>query len=347
MLNEISDLVDPKKFSESIEIDKGVDSGFLKNSIKTMITIRLVEQKLAKEKKLGNIGGPVHLGVGQEAIAVAISSHLRKSDRVFGAHRSHSHLLSMGSNLKSFFAEILGRSTGLSKGMGGSMHLWDEPNGFYGSVPIVAGTVPLALGAGLAAKMDSRQDISVAYLGDSAFEEGVVHECLNIASLMEIPIIFVVENNLFGSHMHISQRQAKVSLTRYAVANGIDCDLVDGNNVVQISDVSKKLINQARNNNKPGFIEAITYRWYGHVDWREDIDVGVNRSSEDLADWKKRDPIKRLLETMIKEKIITIDDYNSHLFKIENLIDSAWNEAINDPHPDKKDLLNFVYKDSN
>ena len=166
-----------------------------------MLTIRLVEKKLAKEKELGVIGGPVHLGVGQEAVAVALSKYLRKSDRVFGAHRSHSHILSLGSDMTKFFAEILGKEFGLSK-MGGSMHLWDKPNGFYGSVPIVAGT--LLHGAGLAAKMDKNEDISSLILAP-ALEEGVVQESLNIAA-MNIPIIFVVKI-ICLVYMDISNRQ--------------------------------------------------------------------------------------------------------------------------------------------
>ncbi len=344
MSEKINELINPKKFNEAIQINREIDDEFLKQSLNTMITIRLVEQKLAKEKKDKKIGGPVHLGVGQEAIGTAVASNLRKSDRIFGAHRSHSHLLSIGADIRSLFSEVLGRKTGLSKGMGGSMHLWDKPNGFYGSVPIVSGTVPLALGAGLAAKMDKQNDISIVYLGDSALEEGVVHECLNLASLMNIPIIFVVENNLFGSHMHISQRQSQVSSTRFAKANGIDYSLVDGNNVVELFLASKRLIDQARKNNKPGFIEAITYRWYGHVDWREDIDVGIHRSSKDLSDWKKRDPIKRLLAAMIKKKIITNKYYETCLLETERIIDISWKKAINDPFPDQKNLFDYVFK---
>ena len=206
MIQKVEDLIDKHNFTDPIKDISEFENQELKALLDSMLIIRLCEEKLAKEEKIGNIIGPVHLGVGQEAIASGVAFNLRKSDRVFGAHRSHSHILSLETNLRSFFAEILGRKTGLSKGMGGSMHMWDKPNGFYGSVPIVAGTVPIALGAGLAAKFDGLSDIAIAYMGDSAVEEGVVHECLNLASLLKIPIIFVVENNMFGSHMHISSK---------------------------------------------------------------------------------------------------------------------------------------------
>ena len=343
-MHNIKDLINPKKYNFPLNLSKLQDVEILKDFLKKMLTIRLIEKKLAKEKKLGVIGGPVHLGVGQEAVAVALSKYLKKSDRVFGAHRSHSHILSLGSDMTKFFAEILGKSSGLSRGMGGSMHLWDKPNGFYGSVPIVAGTVPLALGAGLAAKMDNNKEVSIAYLGDSALEEGIVQESLNIASLMNIPIIFVVENNLFGSHMDIVNRQPFVSTIRFAHAHGIEYELVDGNDVIEMAIISEKLIMNARKNNKPGFIEAITYRWYGHVDWREDVDVGVNRSSEDLKNWKMRDPIDRLFKSMINKKMITDDEFSSFKEVINNKITHAWKIALDEAYPKKSDLIDHVYK---
>ena len=339
----IPDLINPKKLIK-IDFKKNYSKLNLIELLEKMLLIRLVENKLANEKEKGNIGGPIHLGAGQEAIAVGISSYIKKTDRVFGAHRSHSHVLSQGSDLRSFFAEILGKDKGLSRGMGGSMHMWDQPNGFYGSVPIVAGTVPLALGAGYAAKIDKQDDIAVAYLGDSAMEEGVVHESLNLASLLEIPIIFVVENNMFGSHMHINYRQTAISTARFAKANNIDYEIVDGNNVIEIEQVSKKAIENARLHNKPFFIEAITYRFYGHVDWREDVDVGINRSLEDLKSWKSNDPILLLKNAMIENSFLNEDYYKKLEIKMQKKIDSAWNKALNDPYPKLESLLNRVYK---
>ena len=158
-----------------------------------MITIRNAEFKIAEGRKSGLVGGPVHLGIGQEAIPVAISKYLTNQDKTFGGHRSHSHIISLGVDLKKFFAEILAKSSGISKGMGGSMHLFDDSIGFYGSVPIVAGTVPLAVGSALASKFKSDGLVSISYLGDGAIEEGVVHESLNLARINNCPIIFIVE----------------------------------------------------------------------------------------------------------------------------------------------------------
>ena len=256
--------------------------------LKKMMTIRAVEQKLAKEKEMSNIIGPIHLGVGQEAIASGVAYNILKGDYVYGAHRSHGHVLALGSSIHKLFAEILGKNTGLSKGMGGSMHLYDIENSFAGAVPIVAGTVPLAVGSGLASKIKRDGRIGVTFFGDGAVEEGVVHESLNLASYLKLPVLFVVENNLMASHMHISERQPLSSCARFAEANSIPFRVVDGNNPFEISkSISNEIIKMRKESSGPFFIEAFTYRWYGHVDFREDVDVGVARSSSDLKKWKK------------------------------------------------------------
>jgi pyruvate dehydrogenase E1 component alpha subunit len=335
-------LADPSFFNTLIDIKKSnVDKIYA--HYRMMNLIRKAEQQLGLGRKEGLIGGPVHLGVGQEAVAVGVSSSLRVSDRVFGAHRSHSHLLALGSSVQKLFAEVLGRDTGLSKGMGGSMHLWDQPLGFYGSVPIVSGTVPLAVGAGLAAKLQKTTDVAVAYLGDGAIEEGVVHESLNLAKILEIPIIFVVENNLFASHMHISMRQPKDSTARFAEANDIEFRVVDGNDVIAVENAASYLIGRARKGGGPGFIEAVTYRWHGHVDWREDIDVGVNRSQEDLKLWRSRDPVLRLKTAMISAGLWTEELDKEMIEELQRNIEIAWSQAMSDPFPIESALLDRVY----
>ena len=311
--------------------------------LSSMLRIRIAEDRLAAARRDGLIGGPVHLGVGQEAIASGIAASLRSTDRVFGAHRSHSHLLSLGSSVHKLFAEVLGKDTGHCRGMGGSMHLWDQSRGFYGSVPIVAGTVALAVGAGWAAKLQGTDDVAVAYLGDGAVEEGVVHESLNLARVHNVPIIFIVENNLFASHMHISIRQPSDATARFAAANGIPFEIIDGNDVVVVAQAGQLAIERARSGGGPSFIEAVTCRWYGHVDWRDDIDVGVNRSQEDLASWKARDPIARLRAAMLSAGIWSEEQDSKLISQITQEIDEAWELAMSDPYPSAKALLDRVY----
>ena len=340
-------LTDPANYHDAISIE-GFEKGTLINFIRSMILIRKVENRLAKGRQEGLIGGPIHLGVGQEAIAVGVSNQLRPTDRVFGAHRSHSHLLALNPNFYKLFAEVLGKETGFSKGMGGSMHLCDQSHGFYGSVPIVAGTVPLAVGAGLAAKMQAvngqNSDIGVAYIGDGAVEEGVVHESFNLASMFNIPVLFVIENNLFASHMHISQRQPLDNISRFATANNIRSAVVDGNDVVSMAKIADDFIANARAGGGPALIEAVTYRWYGHVDWRDDIDVGIERSKEDVENWKSRDPVSRLMRAMIEENIWSRDEQIDLSVALDTEIDIAWNKALNDEYPSTDSTLKYVYK---
>ena len=341
-LENIEQLINPKLFQDQIKIEKK-DGSFFYEKLKTMMLIRFTEEKLAYERENGNIGGPVHLGAGQEAIAVGISNHLTSDDRIFGAHRSHSHLLSLNPDTHRLFAEVLGKETGFSRGMGGSMHLIDEKSGFYGSVPIVSGTVPIAVGAAYQLKRQGTRNISVVYLGDGAMEEGVVHESLNLSSILPAPVLFVVENNLFSSHMHISLRQPNMSVSRFADANNIAYKLVDGNNISELIESSKKLIEMSRENGTPSFIEAVTFRHYGHVDWRKDIDVGVNRSVKDLENWIKRDPISRLINGLFSIDFISKKEINDLEKSIKTKINSDWKKAENDPFPNEKELLDRVY----
>ena len=341
-IGSLGDLADPEKYHEPINIE-GRELSLLKRQLERMLTIRMVEQHLAAMRKGGGIGGPVHLSVGQEAVAVGVSACLRDTDCVFGAHRSHSHLLAMDSSIHGLFAEVLGKDTGLSRGMGGSMHLCDLSKGFFGSVPIVAGTIPLAVGAGLAAKLSRTQNIGVSYLGDGAVEEGAFHESLNLARVLNAQVLFVIENNLFASHMHIGLRQPQDSTARFAVAHDIRYEIVDGNNVVAVHEAARRLVDSARSGGGPGFLEAVTHRWYGHVDWREDIDVGVNRSSEDLANWRKRDPIARLTAALRQAGSWSDSDQHRLVTNIEKEISSAWERAMEDPFPHIDALLERVY----
>jgi pyruvate dehydrogenase E1 component alpha subunit len=340
--SQLDGLSDPTKFQNAISID-ALDASLLKKMLKSMIVIRKTEQRLALERKNGLIGGPVHLGAGQEAIAVGISQSLQRTDRVFGAHRSHSHLLALNPNFYKLFAEVLGKSTGFSKGMGGSMHLYDQPNGFYGSVPIVAGTVSLAVGAAMAAKLMRTDDVGVAYIGDGAVEEGIVHESFNLAKVQEAPILFVIENNLFASHMHISLRQPSDSISRFAIANEIPHKLVDGNDVVSIFNAAQEQISEMRAGKGPRLIELVTYRWYGHVDWRDDVDVGVDRSLDDIENWKARDPIARLSRTMISAGMWSEAEEREFNSELDTAIAKAWEKAMQDPYPETSATLDYVY----
>lgn len=334
-------LADPAAFTGPLDI-AGEDAARLARQLRGMLVIRAVEERIGDMVSAGKIVCPCHLGIGQEAVAVGVSADLRRSDRVFGTHRSHSHYLALGGDVYALLAEVLGKADGCSRGMGGSMHLHDRENGFMGSVPIVAGTVPLAVGAALAARMDGKGDIAVAYFGDGAVEEGAVHESLNLAGALKLPVLFACENNFFSSHLHISQRQPESSLSRFAAAHSVPYDIVDGNDVVAVARSARRLIATARAGGGPGFLEAVTYRWRGHVGPREDIDVGVNRGG-DLALWKKRDPIRRLVDALMAAGQLDGKAWERTQREIAGTVDSAWQRAVAAPYPPGSALLDLVH----
>lgn len=339
--SDLGGLADPTAFTEKLDL-KNLDTAFLTDKLHDMMLIRIAEEVIADMVVAGEIKCPTHLAIGQEAASVGIAACLRKTDRAFGCHRSHSHYLAMGGSPEALIAETLGKATGCSGGFGGSMHLFAKDVGFYGSVPIVAGTIPLAVGAGMAAKMDGKGDIAIAFFGDGACEEGVFHECLNIAANFKLPIAFVVENNLFSSHLDIHLRQPSDRIARFAEAAKMNCVTLDGNDVVTLMDEAGKLIDAARRGEGPCLIEAVTYRWRGHVGPHEDIDVGVRRSVPELNAWKKRDPVERLLESLL-DRGYSRAQFDAMCAEIRTRMEAARATAKTDPWPESTMLTSTVY----
>lgn len=337
-------LADPSAFNDSIDLGQ-VTSDWAMGKLRDMVRIRAAEEAIAKLVESGEARCPCHLAIGQEAVAVGVSTHVNSGDRVFGAHRSHSHYLALGGDVERLFAEILGKESGASKGMGGSMHLYGPEVGFHGSVPIVAATIPIATGAALAAKMDDNGALAVSYFGDGAAEEGALHESLNLAAVMKLPILYVCENNLFSSHLDIHLRQPENRVARFADAHDIQSVVVDGNDVVAVANAAAKLIDRARRGGGPGFIEAVTYRWRGHVGSREDIDVGVRRRPEELAMWKQRDPVRRLADALVARGALEQGGLDAVLLDQRKACELALTSARAAPYPPVSNLLNLVYKD--
>lgn len=340
-LDDLGALGDPLALRDPMDLTSA-DPEVLIRMLRAMLLIRRTEESVGDGVERGDVRCPAHLAIGQEAIAVGVSAHLRPTDRVFGAHRSHSHYLALGGDVYRLIAEILGKDDGCSKGMGGSMHVWAADRGLYGTVPIVAGTVPLAVGAALAAQKDGRGDVAVAYFGDGASEEGAVHESLNLASAWRLPVLFVCENNLFSSHLHISERQPASRIARLADAHRILNETVDGNDVLAVARAAERLIGRSRRGEGPGFLEAVTYRWRGHVGHREDDDVGVNRGP-DLASWKHHDPIRRLADALIASELVAEATLAEVETQLTHYIADAWRRAREAPYPVASALLDRVY----
>jgi pyruvate dehydrogenase E1 component alpha subunit len=337
----LNELADPSQFHGRIEIT-GVPAGALRRMLERMILIRRAEERIGDAWAAGQIRCPCHLAIGQEAAAVGLAEHLGPGDRVFGAHRSHAHYLALGGDLRRLLAEVQGKDTGCSRGMGGSMHLTDVEHGLYGTVPLVGATIPIAVGAGLAAKMEGGTAVAVSCFGDGASEEGVLHESLNLASVKGLPVIFVCENNLFASHLHISLRQPRDSTCRFAEAHAIPWERVEGNDTVAVWRAAQRAIGAARRGEGPQYLEAVTYRWRGHVGPREDLDVGVKRK-DDLAMWKRRDPIRRLAEAMVHAGLLTEAEVRQAEDAAKRTVDAAWEQARQDLFPPVRALWDRVY----
>lgn len=343
-ISELGELIDANapRYLQPCDVG-GFPAAQLIELLRTMRLIRAAEEQIASWVEAGTAHCPCHLGIGQEAVASGIAVALRASDRLFGNHRSHAHYLAAHGELYGLLAEVLGRADGCSHGMGGSMHLQSLAHGFYGSVPIVAGTIPIAVGAGLAAKMDGGSDIAVAFFGDGACEEGVLHESLNLAAVYGLPVLFVCENNQYSSHLDIALRQPSDRLSRYADAHRVQARIVDGNDVTAVARAAAELVDGMRRDREPVFLEAITYRWRGHVGPKEDLDVGVRRSLEHLAAWKRRDPVRRLEDALLAAKVASAPELAQLQEDISAEVSAAATRALNAPWPAASTLLDFVY----
>lgn len=342
-LDSLGVFADPNAFNAPIEIKPKREKSELGKWLRSMIRIRYAEESIAGMVRDGLAKCPCHLGIGQEAVAVGVSNLLRKTDKVFGGHRSHAHYLALGGDLYALFAEVLGKEDGCSKGMGGSMHLYAPEVGFIGSVPIVGATIPIAVGAGLAEKLSKSTNIGVSYFGDGAAEEGVLHESLNLASHRKLPVLFVCENNLYSSHLDIKLRQPSDVVSRFATAHKIKSLVVDGNDVAAVTKAIQELCDHIRSGAGPGFLEAITYRWKGHVGAEENIDVGLRRSASDLAAWKKRDPILRLEKSLLSQNYFTQSEIEEIHSSEKSYGENAVQKAIKANYPSNQALLGTVF----
>lgn len=311
-----------------------------------MLRIRLAEEHFVTPILDGTIKCPVHLYTGQEAIAAGVGINLKKQDYVFGNHRSHGHYLSKGGDLKKMMAEVYCRETGCCKGRGGSMHLIDKENGVMGIAPIVAGTISLALGAALSSSVRKDSGVTVTFFGDGSTGEGVLYESMNFAAIKKLPIIFACENNLYSTHLPIHEIRVPAPIADVPASFGITSLRVDGNDALAVYDAAKESVDKCRNGKGPVFIEFLTYRMRGHVGPDDNIQ-GTHtdiRPLEEIEEWKKKDPLKRL-ENYIKinfpENYQEISIINQ---KVKTEIDEAVNFAVNSKFPQSDEVENYVFR---
>ena len=309
---------------------------------RAMLRIRRVEETIAERYSEQEMRCPVHLSIGQEAAAVGACAPLRKQDVIVSNHRSHSHYLAKGGALKSMIAEIYGRASGCCGGRGGSMHLFDNDAGVLASVPIVASTIPLAVGAAMAFQQRGQDSLSVAFLGDGATEEGVFHESLNLASLHRLAVVFFVENNLYSVYTPLRERQPDRDIASYALAHSLPCESVDGNDVDLVEAAMKKAADRARAGDGPTLVVADTYRWLEHCGPNFDNDLGYRTEGEYLQ-WRERCPIDLYRLRLIEGGIIDADQDRFLEESIESEIAEAFDVAKASPFPDPSTVSHNVY----
>ncbi len=309
-----------------------------------MLRIRMVEEKIAELYSEQEMRCPVHLSIGQEAVAVGVCEHLDQKDIVMSAHRAHAHYLAKGGDLKSMIAELYGKATGCAMGKGGSMHLVDLNSGFFAAVPIVGSTIPIAVGVAWAFKLKKNSNIVTVFLGDGATEEGVFFESLDFASLKNVPILFVCENNFYSVYSQLDVRQAPDrKIADLAKSHGIQTYMGDGNNVNQVSEIAKEAIKFIKENNAPAFIELETFRWLEHCGPNGDDELGYRQKGE-LDKWIKRDPLSTFSDLLIEKNQLSKNSILEVKEIITTEIDEAFKFAKLSPFPDLSILNQHIYK---
>lgn len=298
--------------------------------------IRRVEERIAEIYPTDKIKSPVHLSIGQEAIAVGVSQALRPDDIVSGTYRGHAIYVARGGNLPRMFAELYGKGSGVARGKGGSMHLVEMSRSVLGTSAVVGTTVPIAIGYALAQKAMATGRIVAAFFGDGTTEEGAFYESLNFAALRKLPVLFVEENNFLAIHEPIAKRQAADRLVERVRTFGIPAERVTSGDVFEIHARAAELLEGVRAGNGPAFLECHTYRWREHVGPGEDYDAGY-RSRTELAAWQAKDPVALLAARLDPELRNEIES------EIERQIDAAVAFAEASAEPASTELFNHVY----
>lgn len=307
-----------------------------------MRRIRQIELEIAKRYAEQKMRCPVHLSIGQEAIAVGVCAALKRTDQAVSTHRCHAHYLAKGGDLNAMIAELYGKSTGCCGGRGGSMHLFDTGAGLLLSLPIVASSIPIGVGAAFGFARRGEPHVAVVFLGDASLEEGVWHESANFAARHKLPVIFVCENNLYSVYTHLDDRQPSRPLTKLAEAHGIRAQHVDGNDLSALLHVMSEMVDQARNSEGPSFLLADTYRWLEHCGPNYDNHIGY-RTEDEFNAWRIRCPVERLRNKLEKSGLWDAAREDTLTARIQTEIDAAFRFAEDSPFPELRTAAEGVY----
>jgi pyruvate dehydrogenase E1 component alpha subunit len=309
-----------------------------------MVLIRRFEEKAAEGYALGKIGGFLHLYIGEEAVAVGATSVMRPDDYVISTYREHGHCLAKGSDPRRAMAELFGRRDGLSKGKGGSMHLFDKSTNFLGGHAIVGAHLPLAAGAAFAIKYRGGDQVVACYFGDGAVPEGEFHEAMNLAALWKLPVLFICENNRYAMGTSLERALAETEIWKFGRAYNMPCEAVDGMDVLAVREVVARAVARARADGTPSLIEARTYRFRGHS--MRDPAGAVYRTKDEVEREKLRDPIVLFREQALKARWLSDNDVREIEKAVNDLVDEAVAFADASPEPPESELLTDIFKDA-
>ena len=306
-----------------------------------MILIRQFEEASERLYQRGLIRGFLHTYIGEEAIAVGSIPNLRSDDYVIGHYRDHGHALTRGIDPKIAMAELCGKATGCSGGKGGSMHLFDVEKHFMGGHAIVGGQFPLAVGMALGIKMKKESDsVVMCFFGDGAVQEGEFHEAMNLASLWKLPVVFMLENNLYGMGTDISRSNAGgETIYESATSYNIPAVHIDGMDLLQVRETTKEGIEKVRQGEGPVFIESMAYRYHGH----SMADPTNYRNDSEVQEYLSKDPIEKFKTVCLESNLLTPGDIISIDDDVQNVIENAIDFAIESPVPSSESLYTNIY----
>jgi pyruvate dehydrogenase E1 component alpha subunit len=277
------------------------DEATCRELLSQMALIRRFEEEAGRQYQRAKAGGFLHLAIGEEATIVGTTSVMRQDDYLIGTYRTHGHAIARGTDPKRVMAELFGRVDGTSGGRGGSMHIFDLEHRFMGGYGIVGGNLPLAAGLGLASDYKGTDEVTVCMFGDGASNTGNFGETMNLAALWSLPVVFLVENNLYGMGTSIERHSAVTDLSHKAEGMGVPGVRVDGMDVIAVRETVAEHIRIAREDRKPTLVEAFTYRFRGH----SAADPEVYREKEEVEEWQRKDPIESFAKRLVKEKVLS------------------------------------------
>lgn len=308
----------------------------------TMFRMRRFEEEVFEFYKKGMMAGLAHLYMGEEAVATGVCAALKEDDYIGSTHRGHGHLVARGADIDKMMAEILGKKDGYSFGKGGSMHIMAMDKGILGANGIVGGEIPIATGAAYTAKYKGTDQVAISFFGDSASNEGTFHESINMAAAWDLPIVYVIENNLYGISVDIRDVTNTPDLAVRAQAYGIPGVIVDGMDVVAVYEVAKEAVERARRGEGPTIIECKTYRWQGHH-VGDPATYRARRNAAEKAEWMERCPVAALRAEMLEGKKLT----EKEIVKIEETVEVEIQKAVkfaaDNPYPEVEEAFTHIF----